>query len=242
MTHHLPDDTKDSEPENITDDVHGPSQRDIERSWDGYESGRDEGGADPRRIVWKAVIVMVSLVILASMTLGIIGPLFGGSQQDRQVQPERIAANVLRVIDGRTIIIDAGQGEQIVRLIGIKTPEFGDPFYNFSREVSQSWIGGKSVMLEADQLEIDSQGHLLRYVFFENIMINAALMLNGLGTIETELPNVRYDNYLKQMELQARESEVGIWDSDYRGSSFNAPQAFSEELGNSPPKFASSDR
>ena len=94
-------------------------------------------------------------------------------------------------------------------------------------------------MLESDQLEIDSQGRLLRYVFFENIMINAALMVNGLGSIETELPNDRYDNYLKQMELQARESEVGIWDPDYRGSTLNAPQAFSEELSNSPPKLVS---
>ena len=35
-----PDDNKDNEPEPI-DDVHGPSQRDIDRSWDGYES--DQG-------------------------------------------------------------------------------------------------------------------------------------------------------------------------------------------------------
>ena len=89
-------------------------------------------------------------------------------------------------------------------------------------------------MLESDQLEIDSQGRLLRYVFFENIMINAALMLNGLGSIETELPNVRYDNYLKQMELQARESEVGIWDPTYGGSKLNSPQAFHKELSVSP--------
>ena len=173
---------------------------------------------------------MVSLVILGSMTLGIIGPLLGGSQQERQIQPERVAANVLRVIDGRTIIIDAGEGEQTVRLIGIKTPDFGDPFHEFSREVVQSWIRGKSVMLESDQLEIDSQGRLLRYVIFENIMINAALMLNGLATIETEIPNVRYESYLKQMELQAREAEVGIWDPTYGDSNLNAPQAFHQEL------------
>ena len=234
MTHHLPDDTKDNEPENITDDVHGPSQRDIDRSWDGYESEKVGEGTQASSIVWKTVIVMVSLVILGSMSLGIIGPLLGGSQPERQLQPERVAANVLRVIDSRTIIIDAGQGEQIVRLIGINTPDFGDPFYDFSREVTQSWIGGKSVGLESDQMEIDSQGRLLRYVFFENIMINAALMVNGLGSIETELPNVRYDNYLKQMELQARESEVGIWDPTYGGSNLNGPQAFHQDLSVSP--------
>ena len=224
-----PDDNKDNEPE-PTDDVHGPSQRDIDRSWDGYESEQGREGTYGGSIVWKTVIVMVSLVILGSMALGIIGPLFGGSQQERSLEPERVAVNVLRVIDGRTIIIDDGQGEQTVRLIGIKALDFRDPFFDFSREVVQSWIEGKSVMLESDQLERDSQGRLLRYVFFENIMINAALMLNGLATIETELPNVRYDNYLKQMQLQARESEVGIWDPAYGGSDLNAPQAFHRDL------------
>ena len=229
-----PDDNKDNEPENTTDDVRGPSQRDIDRSWDGYESEQGREGTYGGGIVWKTVIVMVSLVILASMALGIIGPLFGGSQQERSLEPERVAANVLRVIDARTIIIDGGQGEQTVRLIGIKALDFRDPFFDFSREVVQSWIGGKSVMLESDQLEIDSEGRLLRYVFFENIMINAALMLNGLATIETELPNVRYDNYLKQMQLQARESEVGIWDAAYGGSDLSAPQAFHRDLSISP--------
>ena len=224
-----PDDNKDNEPERI-DDVHGPSQRDIDLSWDGYESDQGREGIYGGSIVWKTVIVMVSLVILGSMALGIIGPLLGGSQQERSLEPERVAANVLRVIDGRTIIIDDGQGEQTVRLIGIKALDFRDPFFDFSREVVQSWIEGKSVMLESDQLERDSQGRLLRYVFFENIMINAALMLNGLATIETELPNVRYDNYLKQMQLQARESEVGIWDPAYGGSDLNAPQAFHRDL------------
>lgn len=230
-----PDDNKDNEPE-LTDDVHGPSQRDIDRSWDGYESDQGREGIYGGSIVWKTVIVMVSLVILGSMALGIIGPLLGGSQQERSLEPERVAATVLRVIDGRTIIIDDGQGEQTVRLIGIKALDFRDPFFDFSREVVQSWIEGKSVMLESDQLELDSQGRLLRYVFFENIMINAALMLNGLATIETELPNVRYDNYLKQMQLQARESEVGIWDPAYGGSDLNAPQAFHRYLSISPSK------
>ena len=230
-----PDDNKDNEPE-LTDDVHGPSQRDIDRSWDGYESEQGREGTYGGSIVWKTVIVMVSLVILGSMALGIIGPLLGGSPQERSLEPERVAANVLRVIDGRTIIIDDGQGEQTVRLIGIQALDFRDPFFDFSREVVQSWIEGRSVMLESDQLERDSQGRLLRYVFFENIMINAALTLNGLATIETELPNVRYDNYLKQMQSQARESEVGIWDPAYGGSDLNAPQAFHRDLSISPAK------
>ena len=65
MMQNPPDDNKDNEPENTTDDVRGPSQRDIDRSWDGYESEQGREGTYGGSIVWKTVIVMVSLVILA---------------------------------------------------------------------------------------------------------------------------------------------------------------------------------
>jgi hypothetical protein len=40
--------------------------------------------------------------------------------------------------------------------------------------------------------------------------------LNGLGTSDTEHPNVRYDGYLTDMERQARDSGAGIWDERFQ--------------------------
>jgi len=213
-----PSENPENNPNEIHEDdlenkVYGPSQRDIDRSWEGYESGGNTqrlGG-----LVWKLVIVVVSLVVLGSMSIGVLGPLFNGSDSTEAVLPDRVAANVLRVIDGRTIVIDAGDGEQTVRLIGVGIAEYGDPFFDFSQEVTQSWIDGKEVLLESDQLEIDEQGRLMRYVFVDNVMINAALILNGLAEAETVHPNVRYDGYLADMERQAKESGVGIWDTSF---------------------------
>ena len=56
---------------------------------------------------------------------------------------------------------------------------------------------------------------MLRYVYFDNVMINAALILNGLGKSETEPPNIRYNGYLADIERQAREAGAGIWDPAY---------------------------
>ncbi|MDP6666594.1 MAG: thermonuclease family protein, partial [Dehalococcoidia bacterium] len=185
------------------------------RSWEGYETGeagnrRNLGGA-----VWKISVVIISLFILAAMTFGIAGPLLNRSDSPRQSQPERTAANVERVIDGRTIVVSIGGGEQVVRMIGVEALPFGDLFYEFAREVAQSWIGGKEVLLESDQRDVDEQGRWLRYVYFDGIMINAALILNGVGSAETEQPNVLYDDFLTDMERQAREANTGIWDPRY---------------------------
>ena len=198
--------------------VYGPSQDDMDRSWEGYETG---GVQRPGRAgtIWKYVVVGVSVVILAAMTLGIVGPLVGGRSRTAEpverFQPVRVSASVLRVIDVRTIVVRSGNGEQTVRLIGIESPVFGDPLYDFARRVSQNWIEGEEVLLESDQRDADEQGRLLRYIYFNDVMINAALILNGLGKSETEPPNIRYNGYLADIERQAREAGAGIWDPAY---------------------------
>ncbi len=226
MTHKFPpesDERPESEnsglPTGLDDDlinkVYGPSQSDMDRSWEGYESGESSQERGSGRSIWKYVVVGVSLLILASLSLGLIGPVFNRVrtvEPARQVLPERVAASVLRVIDARTIVVRTGGAEQTVRLIGLESPAFGDPLYDFARQVSQSWIEGHDVLLEADERDVDEQGRLLRYVFFEDVLINAALIVNGLGRLETEPPNTRYNGFLADMERQARESGVGIWD------------------------------
>lgn len=206
-------DPSEDHEDDLVNDAHGPSQRDIDRSWDGYETG---GGR--KRLggwAWKLIIVVVSLVVLGSMSIGILGPLLNGSDSSQPTPPDRIDADVLRVIDGRTIVVDAGDGEQTVKMIGVGSAVYGDPFFDFAQEVTQSWIGGKGIQLESDQLEADEQGRLMRYVFLDNVMINAALILNGLAEAETDGPNSRYDGYLAEMERQAKESGVGIWDTSF---------------------------
>ena len=218
------DDQSDETQDDLVNQVYGPSQNDIDRSWDGYQTGgssRRLGG-----MIWKLTIVAVSLVILASMSLGILGPLLGGSGDSQPEIPERTTADVLRVIDGRTIVVDSGDGERTVRLIGVGSPEFSNPYFGFAQEVTESWIDGKQILLESDQQDADDQGRLMRYVFLDTVMINAALILNGLGDLETAQPNTRYDGYLADMERQARESGVGIWDTSFgRDSEVDDSQA-----------------
>lgn len=214
---HPESETHEEHEDDLVNKVYGPSQRDIDRSWDGYETGKSSqklGG-----MVWKVTLAVVSIVILASMSLGLLGPLLGGVEDARPPIPEQIRADVLRVIDGRTIVVATDDGERTVRLIGVGSPPFGNPYYDFAQEVTQSWIADKQVLLEADALDADEQGRILRYVFLDNVMINATLILNGLGEAETSQPNTRYDGYLADLERQAREAGVGIWDTSFGSES-----------------------
>ena len=221
--HEDPQNEQDSQAyEDTENKVFGPTQKDIERSWESHGSERTNGSSG---IVWKMMVGIVSLVILVSMLFGVLGPVFGGNSNDSQDSPELQSATVLRMIDGNTIVVDTEHGERTVQMIGVDTPIYGDPFYDFAQEVTQSWIHGEQIALEADVLDKDDQGRLLRYVYLDGVMINAAILLNGLGTAVNDGRNMRYNSYLSGMQRRAQDSGTGIWEDRELIETEGVPQA-----------------
>ncbi|MET1015605.1 MAG: thermonuclease family protein, partial [Leifsonia flava] len=82
-------------------------------------------------------------------------------------------ATVVRVVDGDTLVVDRGTGNERVRLVGVDTPETvapNAPIECFGPEASAYLTGllsGASVRLEPDpsQADADRYGRLLRYVW-----------------------------------------------------------------------------
>jgi len=120
-------------------------------------------------------------------------------------------AKVIQVIDGDTIIIEGGYR---VRYIGIDTPEIHPKVEIFGIEAWQAnrkLVEGKEVRLERDVSEIDKYGRLLRYVYVDGIFVNAELVREGLAEAKAYPPDTKYQDYLEQMEVEAREAGRGIW-------------------------------
>ena len=120
-------------------------------------------------------------------------------------------ARVTQVIDGDTITIEGGYR---VRYIGIDTPEvypqveaFGVEAWQANREL----VEGKRVRLERDVSETDRYGRLLRYVYVDDILVNAELVWLGLARAKAYPPDTKYQNYLEKMEAEARKASRGIW-------------------------------
>lgn len=120
-------------------------------------------------------------------------------------------AMVTQVIDGDTITIEGGYR---VRYIGIDTPEVHPELEDFGMEAWQAnrqLVEGKKVRLERDVSETDKYGRLLRYVFAGDIFVNGELVRQGLAQAKAYPPDTRYQDYLEQMEAEAKEAGRGIW-------------------------------
>jgi len=115
------------------------------------------------------------------------------------------------VIDGDTITIEGGYR---VRYIGIDTPEIYPVVEAFGIEawqINRDLVEGKEIRLEEDVSQTDKYGRLLRYVWVDEILVNAVLVKQGLARAKAYPPDTKYQDYLKQMEAEAREAGRGIW-------------------------------
>ncbi|MFC1942878.1 thermonuclease family protein [Chloroflexota bacterium] len=120
-------------------------------------------------------------------------------------------ATVTRVIDGDTIIISTGQR---VRYIGIDTPELRPYLEAFGTEAWQAnrnLVENKEVRLETDVSETDKYDRLLRYVYVDDIFINAELVRLGLAESIAYPPDTRYQYQLEQLENEAKQAGRGMW-------------------------------
>ena len=145
---------------------------------------------------WLLIVIFLLLLLLCGCTS----------------PPE--TARVIRVIDGDTITIEGGYS---VRYIGIDTPEVYPQVEAFGIEAWQAnrkLVEGKEVRLERDVTEADRYGRLLRYVYVDNIFVNAELVRLGLAHSKAYPPDTRYQDFLEEMEAEAREAGRGMWQNE----------------------------
>jgi len=70
---------------------------------------------------------------------------------------------------------------------------------------------GKIVRLEKDVLDRDGLGRLLRYVYVDELFVNAELMRLGYAKASPQSPNLKYSDLFSQLEAEAKEAGRGLW-------------------------------
>jgi len=118
---------------------------------------------------------------------------------------------VTRVIDGDTIEVNIDGTIYKVRYIGIDTPEFGEPWANEATRLNRQLVEEKAVRLEKDISETDRYGRLLRYIYVDDVFINAELVRQGLAWSKAYEPDIKYQDILEEAEAEARQAKIGIW-------------------------------
>lgn len=116
---------------------------------------------------------------------------------------------VVQVIDGDTIRVEI-EGEIFrVRYIGINTPERGEPCYQSATDANATYVEGQHVRLVWDESNTDRHGRLLRYIYVDEILVNAELVAGGWAESRAYQPDTRLFEYMEELEKTAVAQNLG---------------------------------
>lgn len=132
---------------------------------------------------------------------------------------------VVSIIDGDTAELE---GHEKVRLLGIDTPEEGQPYYDSASVFLSNLILHKYIDLRFSHRRRDHYGRLLAYLYLDSIFINGELIRNGLAHVYI-FPDNKSDTAVIRTLIEnqrlAMSERIGVWQ-------LPSPRAESEYIGN----------
>lgn len=127
---------------------------------------------------------------------------------------EYLPIEYIRAVDGDTIVAEVQGKKERIRLIGIDCPESDQPWGNEATAMTAGFCSQcPDLEIEIDAQERDRYGRLLAYVWCarSNIMLNEALVVEGLALPATYPPNVKHVERFQHALKIAREYRTGFW-------------------------------
>ncbi|EBZ0757986.1 TPA: nuclease [Escherichia coli] len=119
-----------------------------------------------------------------------------------------ITGKIVRVLDGDTVEILAGNVATRVRLNGIDAPEKAQPFGQRSRQALTAIVGGNTVLAVGEKR--DRYGRLLATLILDGRDINAIQVYSGMAWVYRYKGLATEPEYLRY-ERDARTARRGLW-------------------------------
>ncbi|KAA3656180.1 MAG: thermonuclease family protein [Chloroflexi bacterium] len=118
---------------------------------------------------------------------------------------------VVDIIDGDTIDVMIDGEEYRVRYIGIDTPERDEVCYNEATAKNSALVANQTVRLVQDVSDVDRYGRLLRYVYVDNLLVNAELVAGGWAESKAYRPDTELHNFMEDLESDAANAQRGCY-------------------------------
>jgi len=126
---------------------------------------------------------------------------------------------VASITDGDTIDVIHREGTiGTVRLIGINTPESNECFASEAAAALAALTPvGATVGMTVDVSDVDQYGRLLRYLWLGAMSVNEEMVRRGAGISRRYQPDTAMADRLEAAQLEAQESQLGLWAPDACG-------------------------
>jgi len=171
----------------------------------------------PRSLPWIVLLLAAGLVLGDVRVPGWLG----GRGGETFRAGGSASARLERVIDGDTIVVQAGGREERVRYIGMDTPETVKPntpvqcFGPQAHDLNARLLGaaGTPLTLRFDRELRDRYGRLLAYVYRarDGLFVNERLVSDGAARTLEIAPNTADAERFGALQQAARTAGTGLW-------------------------------
>lgn len=180
-----------------------------------------------RRIIYGLVSLFIFTGLVVDHTSNLFAKLLPTTFSDPSYSTDSATrphpggtVNVIRVVDGDTIIVDSDGKPETIRLIGINTPESVDPrrpVQCFGKEASmraKELLGQSYVTVTPDPTQDthDKYGRTLAYIFMpDGTNFNLKMISDGYAYEYTYHSAYQYQKEFKAAEADAKANNRGLW-------------------------------
>ncbi len=173
----------------------------------------------------KLGIGSISAIVVISLVAGLVGPFLFSGGNDGTSSIEYQTARVVEVLDVRTIVVEIDGELAEVRYIGVDPLPIDDAWHEVGVLANRQLVEQSEVTLEADAIDKDDFGRLLRYVYSNGSLVNALLVRNGVALVaESKQGLDRYGSQFNAWSDAARREGLGFW-GDSPPPSLGAPSS-----------------
>ncbi len=125
---------------------------------------------------------------------------------------EGFYGSVSKIIDGDSLVIVTGNHKTIeVRLYGVDSPEWDQPFSQEAKALVRQSVYGKKVLVQPEYY--DSYKRLVAIVQSGGQILNGELVQAGLAWVYPRYCKKSICASWKGMETSAKKQKIGIWSS-----------------------------
>ena len=146
----------------------------------------------------------ISFALIVLGCLLVLFLLYGKRDPLRDLESVR----VVRILDGDTVELADGR---IVRLIGIDTPEKGQPGADSATMCNTALVLGRTVRLEYGHERSDRYGRTLAYLYADGRMVNREILNAGWAYCYFFEKNLKHGRELVQALDSAMIGHRGLW-------------------------------
>ena len=154
-------------------------------------------------MVLKRVLIFLGIILFLAL-LSVYYPYLTGEKEiSKDYEKEKCFVN--RVIDGDTLVCN----NDTIRLLGIDTPERGEEYYQEAKDFLKQ-VEGKDVEVLRDWEDLGKYKRKLRYIFYNNRLINVELLEQGLAKAFI-IEDLKYKAKIVQAEKFAKDNCLVLW-------------------------------